>query len=163
MTDITQVMAVYGIGIYRAEWIDFPTNARNAFSYRVKFLKFVYDEEALTLTSVFLVERSILQNGVPVVDLKYNFNCIASDGTSVDKFGTPVLKVIPILDENDQPVLDGDLLPTYEANPDYWGSEFDRMSVFFNAPLKDNEIIDQYISDLFNAGLFDFPKVNTWN
>jgi hypothetical protein len=39
-----------------------------------------------------------------------------------------------------------------------WGTEFERMQVLFNAPLKDSDIVEAYQLELFNKGMFDFPK-----
>ena len=145
MIDIT-VFTSQGIVPYRAQWVEFNTNPRNANKYRVKFLYNIFSDVHSRMTGYFKVERFTLQNGAYDLDISYVFDSIAESSTFVDKNGNLLSPTIE--DEN------GENMP----NPDLWGTEFDFMAVLFAAPIPDNNIVDGYTQILFNRGSFDFPK-----
>lgn len=133
--DITTLTS-QGIGIYRAESINYPSNPRNAFVYDIKFLYFTYSDVTLNLTARFHVTRSAIFNGQLEKDIEYDFDSVAVIETIVDKNGNVVAS----------------------DSADAWGTEFDRISILFNAPIADSAIVAEYQQELFDKGLFDRPK-----
>ncbi len=132
--DITQLEGL-GITKWVAEGIDYPTNPRNAFKYWIKFLGMNYSDENQSMTGSFRVIRYAQQNEEWKNDISYVFDSVASDA-SVDKDGN-------VVEEDDVA---------------RWGTEFERMQILFNAPIADSSIVIAYQAELFDKGLFDFPK-----
>lgn len=124
-----------GITKWESQEIEYPSNPRNAFRYKIKFLEFRFSILHRYAIGYFSIKRLVEQNGEWVDDISYTYESIASDAFC-DKMGD-------VVEEND---------------PNVWGTEFERMQVLFNAPLKDSEIVEAYQLELFNKGLFDFPK-----
>lgn len=133
--DITTLIS-QGIAIYRAVSINYPNNPRNAFVYDIKFLYFTYSDVTQKLTARFNVVQSAMFEGVLKPNIDYDFDSIAEISTIVDKFGN---------------VVDAD-------SADAWGTEFDRISILFNAPIADSAIVAEYQQELFDKGVFDRPK-----
>jgi hypothetical protein len=142
--DITTLTS-QGITPFRAEWIEYETNPRNDFKYMVKFLKFKFDDEQLKMTAEFRVERKSLSNGEWIKE-SWVHEAICVNSTKVDKDGN-IISDILIGEEGSQTM-----------NPLIWGGEYDRMAVLFNAPLIDSVIVYGYQQELFDKGIFDFPK-----
>lgn len=132
--DITTLTG-QGITKWEAQEIEYPSNPRNEFKYKIKFLEFRFSTLHRYAIGYFSVQRLVEQNGDYVNDISYTYESIASD-TFCDKLGN-------IVEEND---------------PLKWGTEFERMQVLFNAPIADSQIVESYQQELFDKGLFDFPK-----
>jgi hypothetical protein len=142
--DIT-LFTSQGITPFRAEWVEYETNPRNDFKYRIKFLKHEFDDELLKMTAKFRVERKSLSNGEWIKE-SWTHEAICVNTTLVDKDGNVITEQI----------IEVEGVPT--MNPLIWGGEYDRMAVLFNAPLIDSEIVYGYQQELFDKGIFDFPK-----
>jgi hypothetical protein len=139
--DIT-LLTSQGITPFEAEWVEYKTNQRNPFKYRIKFLKHSFDDEQKKMKAEFRVERFIGE----VKDVSWTHEAIVINDTKVDKDGNVITEQVILVDN----------VPT--MNPLIWGGEFDRMAVLFNAPLKDSDIVYGYQQELFDKGIFDFPK-----
>jgi hypothetical protein len=131
-----------GIEPFRAEWIEYETNLRNPFKYRIKYLRHTPDDEQLKMTAFFRVER-YLNN---VLDISWVHEAICVNSTKVDKDGNIITELL-IGEEGKQTM-----------NPLIWGGEYDRMAVLFNAPVANSSVVSYYINKLFNDGGFDSPK-----
>jgi hypothetical protein len=133
--DIT-LFTSQGITPYRAEWVEFDSNPRNAFRYRIKFLYHIFSDVTQQMTGYFQVERYVLQNNEYVLDISYVYDSVADTNSYVDKNGNMV--------NSDDPYV--------------WGVEFDYVAVLFSAPISDKDIVDYYTQTLFSRGVLDFPK-----
>ncbi len=145
-----------GVTRYEPTWYDFTGNTRNNNQYRILFRYFVFNPESKIMTAFFKVERFELQNGEYVLGLSYTFEASAA-GVMVDYEGN-VIEMVSVddLDEEDN-VIGSHMEYPAEAVM----TEYDRMAIFFNAPLPDSVLVDTYVADCFERGLFDFPKNRT--
>ena len=145
-----------GITPYRAQWIDYTSNSRNTFRYKIKFIAFNYNDNGEEMTGVFKIIRYSQQNGEWIIDINYDYQSKVDMFSYVDFFGNIVNQTIDQdtgeVDENDEPIVEQ--IP----NPDVWGTEFDYMAVLFASPIPDNLIMESYQHTLFNKGVFDYPK-----
>jgi len=135
--DITDLTGM-GITPYVAQWVDFNSNPRNSFKYSIKFEYYTYADVSRSLLARFSIQRKAEYNGVYENDIAYTYDSIANDNSYVDKMGN------------------------YVESPEsfgYWGTEFERMSIIFSAPIADTDILNGYMSNLFNMGIFDKPKM----
>ncbi len=139
-----------GILPFIAEWVDFPTNTRNAFTYKIKFEYYTYSDVTRNLVARFAVQKFAMYNGELELDDTYVYDSIANDTTLVDKYGNYVNAEIDSVDVEGNPIK--------IANPDVWGTEFERMSIIFSAPLSDTDILNGYLLELFDKGMFDKRK-----
>jgi hypothetical protein len=140
--DIT-LFTSQGITPIRAEWVEYESNLRNDFKYKIKFLKHEFDDELLKMTAKFRIER---YTGNWVKDLSWIHEAICVNSTKVDKDGNIITELL-IGEEGSQVM-----------NPLIWGGEYDRMAVLFNAPLIDSDVVYGYQEELFEKGIFDSPK-----
>lgn len=110
------------------------------FTYKIKLKNYIYDDEGRQVVGRFFVER-YLSNGK--LDSKWVKEVHVDDQTYVDYFGTIVQ---PTINEETNEV-------TY---PEGSMTEFERFSIFFNAPISDGIIVKQYKQQLFTNGRFYF-------
>jgi hypothetical protein len=66
--DIT-ILTGQGITKWESQEIEYPSNDRNAFKYKVRFLKFVYDSFINQSIGLFSVRRYVEQNEEWVEDI----------------------------------------------------------------------------------------------
>jgi hypothetical protein len=139
--DIT-LFTSQGITAYEPEWIEYETNLRNPFKYRIKYVKHTPDFESKKMSAFFRVERCIGE----VQDISWIHEAICVNTTKVDKDGNVITDIL-LGEEGNQTM-----------NPLIWGGEFDRMAVLFNAPVPNSTLVSYYINKLFTDGVLDSPK-----
>jgi hypothetical protein len=133
--DITTLTS-QGITPFRAEWVEYKTNPRNPFKYRIQFIKHSFDSDKRRMNAVFWVERYITLNNEWVFDISWFHDAIVINDTKVDKDGniiTELTVTIPSKKEGEE----DQIIP----NPLVWGGEFERMAVLFSAPIPDSDIV----------------------
>jgi hypothetical protein len=139
--DITTLTS-QGITPFQAEWVEYETNLRNAFKYRIKYLRHSFDAENKKMAAFFRVERFIGE----VKDIAWTHEAICVNETKVDKDGNIITELV-VGEEGNQ-----------SMNPLIWGGEFDRMAVLFSAPVPNSTLVGYYINKLFTDGTLDSPK-----
>jgi hypothetical protein len=139
--DIT-LLTSQGITPYEGQEIEYLSNPRNPFSYKIKFLKFLFDDQESKMIALFSVKRFYNSN---TPDIEYTTEITANNNVWVDKFGIVVPEKITV---------EGVEI----SNPEAWGKEFDRIRILFNAPVPDSLIVEGYQQSLFDNGKFDQPK-----